>query len=208
MKDMTRNTHNPLAIMVLALLVIFSSCPLFGNDTAAKNAVASAPGPRTTQRGWLAAPTYTQEWSLQGTQGDRLVITTSPLSDTIVPEIYLMSAGDNTPVASATGIEGDHLVLDHELEATGTYIVAIRDQGLDNEGTYEISLEKTAAQASARQASEAGTAVDAVDEDGAGLSGWEIGTMVGVGTVLTVLTGPFAPLAMMVAARIAVLFPG
>jgi len=207
MKHETFNTNNPIEKIVLALLLILSPSLLFGNAMESANTEVITSGSSIVRKGWIAAPAYTQEWSVEGTRGDRLVITVSPISGDIEPEIYLISGEDDTEVASSTKSEENHVVLDHEIEATGTYTVAIRDQGLDNEGGYQICLEKIAGPEISRQTSAASTAEFADDEDESGLSGWEIGALVTVGTVLTILTGPFAPLAMMVAARIAVLFP-
>ena len=207
MKHATFNTKKSIEKIVPALLLILSPSLLFGNAMESANTEVIASGSSIVRKGWLAAPAYTQEWLVEGTRGDRLVITASPISGEIEPEIYLISGEHDTELATSTKSEENHVVLDHEIEATGTYTIAIRDQGLDNEGGYQISLEKIAGSETSRQSSAASTAELEDDEDESGLSGWEIGALVTVGTVLTILTGPFAPLAIMVAARIAVLFP-
>ena len=207
MKYATFNTNNPIEKIVLALLLILSPSLLFGNAMESVNTEVIVSGSSIVRKGWLAAPAYTQEWLVEGIRGDRLVIKVSPISGEIDPEICLISGEDDTEVASSTRSEENHVVLDHQIEATGTYTVVIRDQCLDNEGGYEISLEKIAGAETSLQTSAVPTAELEDDEDESGLSGWEIATLVTVGTVLTILTGPFAPLAMMVAARIAALFP-
>ena len=207
MKNATCNTNKRIEKIMLALVLIISPSLLFGNAAVPINDEITAAGSSIIRKGWLAAPAYTQEWLLQGARGDRLVIMAYPISGGIVPEIYLIFGEDDTVVASTTSSEKDYPVLQHEIEATGTYTIAIRDQGLDNEGGYEISLEKIAAAESARQTSAPGTSARTEDEDVSGLSCWEISTLVTIGTVVTILTGPFAPLAMMVVARVLALFP-
>lgn len=201
----TYNRTISIEIIIIILLFMIPASVVSGNQGDA----ADTEKPAVTRKGWLAAPFFSQEWEIQGTKGDRLIIRTSPISDGVVPEIFLLfDDKDQTPAASAARYENGCTVLDYTFEKSDSYVILIRNRNHDAGGGYtlSLSLKRIAAPVSALQAN-ADAPVDKQDSDDAGLAWWEVGTMASVGTALTVLTGQLAPLAIMVTARIAALLP-
>lgn len=208
MNDTKNYTSKNIKICFLFLILALGPSLIYGSVEPPVDGATPASRLCITRKGMLAAPTYSQEWLIEGTSGERLVITTFSVTEGVVPQIRLLRKEGGTIVASANDMQEGRLVLEHEIRATGTYIVAVMDQGLDDEGAYEISAEKFLSSVAELQTSATKTAAQAKDGEDAGLSWWEIGALVTAGTAVTILTGPLAPAAMMVAARIITLFPG
>ena len=84
----------------------------------------------------IIGPSYMDTWTFYGDAGDRVLISVQATSGTLWPRINLYPP-DSGP-EEATNIE----YLDHQLAQSGLYTIVIEDVGLNDEGTYNISLTK------------------------------------------------------------------
>ena len=84
--------------------------------------------------GTFVAPIYSETWTFNGAAGDRVLIaavTTSGAANTL---IRLRDPGNVEVIATANDR------VDYQLLSTGTYTLIVEDAGLNDGGTYNLSL--------------------------------------------------------------------
>ncbi|HEY5997777.1 MAG TPA: hypothetical protein VI078_00550 [bacterium] len=95
-----------------------------------------------TKLGYLSPAVDSDLFQFAATAGDRIVITTAPLSGSgVQPEFYLYPPAGGALEASSLGSTSGHL-LDAVAAASGTYTILVSDYGLNAEGWYSLSLAK------------------------------------------------------------------
>ncbi len=87
----------------------------------------------------ITAPSYMDTWTFNGSTDDRVIVSAVTTSGALNTDIILYPPGGGAAVAHP-GACGDWL--DYQLQTSGTYTIVIRDCGLSNGGTYNISFLK------------------------------------------------------------------
>jgi len=85
----------------------------------------------------IVSPSYMDTWTFNGQKNDRVIITAVPTSG-ILDTFISLYPPDGGPAEATTIFDQ----LDHQLNKTGLYTIVIVDFGLNNEGTYNITLLK------------------------------------------------------------------
>jgi len=84
----------------------------------------------------ITAPSYTDSWSLDGTAGQRILISVKRTAGAtfFTPNVLLYPPDSN--IAEA----GPNSIIDHSLQQSGLYRIDVFDTGYNDEGTYNITL--------------------------------------------------------------------
>lgn len=85
--------------------------------------------------GFQVAPDF-DAYTFTGTAGNRILITTMPTGGTSTPLVSLYPPGGGPAVIGSSGSNRN----DYQLLQSGTYTIVINDNGLNDTGTYDLSL--------------------------------------------------------------------
>jgi flagellar hook capping protein FlgD len=121
-------------VSLMAVLAVPAAFPL-----------AASPAPITScgvLAGTIAGPSYLQTWTFTGVAGEHVIITAVTRTGALDTRIQLMPPGSGSPEAeSICDFYGCRDQIDVcSLAHSGTYTIAISDNGLNDAGTYDLSL--------------------------------------------------------------------
>ena len=122
----------------------FFSCALaiiLGATTSSSDSDGGSLSSGATFVGTFGYQADTDMFTFTATKDDRVIVTTSDLSFSCNPEIYIYPPSGAAAEASRTGSTSQKR-LEMRVAETGTYTILISDFQRDQEGTYAVSLVK------------------------------------------------------------------
>lgn len=108
-----------------------TSGPLTSVSDSDGGAIGSA---QVKSGGFQSTPDF-DAYTFSGTAGNRILIATAPTGGTSTPQVSLYPPGGGAAVVATTSNR-----VDYQLTATGTYTIIMEDSGLNDMGTYDLSL--------------------------------------------------------------------
>ena len=85
--------------------------------------------------GTFSAPPDFDGWTFTGTAGDRVVITTATTGGSSTAYVSVYPPGGGAPLTATANNRADI-----QLPSTGTYVIEVEDNGLNDTGTYDLSF--------------------------------------------------------------------
>jgi hypothetical protein len=110
---------------LLSVILFVMAAPALGGGPITSGSVVS---------GNLSSPSYSETWTFSGTNGSRVLIGAVTTSGSVNTVIRLKNPSGTEVVNTSSDL------VDYQLLASGTYTIIIEDAGLNDAGTYNLSL--------------------------------------------------------------------
>lgn len=121
----------------LTLILIFSISILYGIFSFVWGANGKILSGETKTDLSISSPSQSDRWTFYGNAGNHVIITAVGTSGELSPEIFLYPPDGGSYEASSSENR-----IDYQLKQTGQYTIVVSDLGMNDTGTYNISLLK------------------------------------------------------------------